>query len=182
MSEDLDVELHEPKRHRWEDALEAFLAAGFRPGNLIPHEWFYAALGIKQPTKDMPYGEGKRLELCQFPEMISLRKALLTGHEICLRPVIGKGYVWLLPGEQAERCTEDLIKDVRKRLERGMQEVSHVDKNALTLAEKSQQRNLMNHIASMRSSNHGMIRHGRKLLRQARLHQEPEQGDQTKTA
>lgn len=136
---------------QWRAALEAFLAAGFRPGDVIPHEWFYNALGVEMPAADTSKSLADRLELQYLSGLTPLRRALLEDYQIDLQTARTVGYEWVKPAEQAPRAACDFDEAIRKVCRSHGRRAACVDYAALTSQERQQQADHLNHIARMRS-------------------------------
>jgi hypothetical protein len=164
------------EKRPWELAVESFLAEQFRAGQVIPHAWFYSALGIEVPTKKMAAGDAEKLKLQYASQFELVRRALLEDHSICLKSKFSKGYEWVLPVEQADRGVRDMHKAVARDLARGLAEARHVNTSALSHAEQRRQRDLARHAADIADMMKGPRKAILRELRAARLHkpEEPE--------
>jgi hypothetical protein len=123
-------ELH--KHPPWRHALELFHAAGFAPGDVVPHDWFREAFALAEPEASTSMTWQKFQELHQKLDLQfvanfeALRSELLTEHQLDLVNVRGQGYRIMPASEQVERALEDLQEYLRKVFRKAGARVVHV--------------------------------------------------------
>jgi hypothetical protein len=125
---DFAVGLYPP----WREALKLFLAAGFSPGALIPHQWFYEAFGLEMPHGKMLVEEADRLRLLYLAQFTAFRQALLTEHQIDLASKPGAGYEVIPAADQSALAWEEGRREVGAALRRMHQRIRCVDLAQLT--------------------------------------------------
>src|SRR5262245_40026991 len=104
-----------------------FIREGHKPGEVVPLSWFYNAFDLEKPHDKMPYKEAKRIELKKATLMEELYRTLLEEYNILLKSVPAQGYLWVLPGEQADTAAVDMMKTLGKYARRGELEARHVN-------------------------------------------------------
>lgn len=100
----------------WRQAVREFLEAGFKAGDMVPHEWLESRFGM------LPLAESQKLTAEQFrarqfewlSNVESFKQELLTEHQICLQSVHGKGYRWVPPHEQTDYAVKEFERSARK--------------------------------------------------------------------
>lgn len=143
----------------WKEALRLFLAEPFRPGDIIPHRWFWNAFGLEEPKPDWRYDRGEKARLDYVAQLDPLRKALLMDHRIDLRSEPGEGYLWVEPGEQTSKAVTDGRKELNKAFRRYGSRLLHVQSEMLTDAQKLENAQELARLAMQTS----MVRQARRL-------------------
>ena len=122
----------------WRAAVEAFLSAGFQPGDVIEHEWFWKAFGLKRPPDDTPLGVAQR-EMWKFLKQFEpFCTALLCEHKILLVNERSVGYRFVPAGEQTQEAYEEGVREVRKAIRKMGLRITHIDLTALTDQQRRQ--------------------------------------------
>lgn len=134
----------------WRLAVDQFLAAGFQAGDVIPHAWFYEALGIPEPKPNTPYGVAEKIELQYMGGMVRVRNALEQDHQVYLNNVKGRGYQWVPPGEQTAVAMEKWQEEVKAATRRVSRSVVNVDHAALTQEQVKENHEAMAKLASFK--------------------------------
>jgi hypothetical protein len=111
----------------WREAVKAFIAADYQPGDVVTHQWLYAHFGLEMPDDDMRHGKAKRLRLKRLSQFTNFEEALLKEHQIALRPRTGQGYEIVRATEQTAWAFADGIKTVRKSLTKMADRLLNVD-------------------------------------------------------
>lgn len=117
----------------WKQAVEDFLSAGFKPGDVIPHEWLAQHFGMP------PLAETSRLTAAQFQDrqfawlanMEALKSELLEVHQIFLLSVQGEGWRWIPPHEQTKVAMKRFEREARKVFRQAGNRLSNVQQDAL---------------------------------------------------
>ena len=100
----------------WKQAVREFLDAGFKSGDMVPHEWLESRFGM------LPLAESQKLTAEQFrsrqfewlANIEAFKQELLAEHQICLQSVHGKGYRWVPPHEQTDYAVKEFERSARK--------------------------------------------------------------------
>ena len=116
----------------WEHAASTFLLAGFQPGDVIPHEWFWTAFGLQQPTGSMALADAEPLKLRHLTCMDRLRSILLESNQIALEAKPGIGYRWIVPAQQTRTARDDFQHDIRRITRNFARTLVNVNHDALT--------------------------------------------------
>lgn len=98
----------------WRDAVEEFMSAGFQPGEIILHEWFYQQFGICKPEDCSDYKTAIRARLEYVAAIEGLKRELLEEYQVAIKAARGKGYEIVPPEEQTEWAEDNLKQDLRK--------------------------------------------------------------------
>lgn len=122
----------------WRVALPKFLAAGFSPGDLIKHEWFFEALGIVQPKDCTEAQTALKSQLVYCREVSELRRELLEEHQIALRNVLGEGYEIVHPHEQTAWAEERVKAELGKAARTARARLTNVQFDQLTDTQKKE--------------------------------------------
>ena len=118
----------------WDELLRE-LHDTFRPGELIPHEWFYEKFNIEdiKLAKNQIYDPAdfaKKLQEQDF-ELFALtdifRRDLLRRYNICLQNVYSKGYTIVPTTEQVHYGFDQALLGIRKSLRNAKEIMTHVD-------------------------------------------------------
>lgn len=86
----------------WKSAVEKFLRQGFSDGEILTHDWLFAALLLRKPDNETPYQDAKRTEILFLQRFQKFQRHLLEEHQIDLVSVTGVGYRITPPQEQTE--------------------------------------------------------------------------------
>lgn len=116
----------------WKEAVRSFLDQNFPPGEVVPHEWFWTAMGMEKPPDDMPLKEGERQKLLFLTQFSPFRLYLLTEHRIDLAAKPGMGYYVVPPGEQTPLAYEEGVAELREALKKMGRRLINVEHAALT--------------------------------------------------
>ena len=87
-------------------AVEDFLAAKPRAGDLISHEWLDEHLGLDK--------DARHYSIDKMHRVGAFRKMLLTVYQIDTKSMIGQGYYVISPKDQTEIALADTITHIRK--------------------------------------------------------------------
>ena len=118
----------------WDELLRE-LHDTFRPGELIPHEWFFDRFHIEdiRLSKNQIYDPGdfaKKLQEQSF-ELFALinifRLDLLRRYNICLQNVYSKGYTIVPATEQVRYGYDQALSGIRKSLRNAKEIMTNVD-------------------------------------------------------
>jgi hypothetical protein len=110
----------------WRAAVAEIRASGFKDGDIIEHDFLYAALGLDKPAEDTPWKKAQRINLLYMDAVIDIRDYFICEYDTMLASVHGKGYMVVPPGEQTSVSMLEVHDKIRKALQRGATNVSHV--------------------------------------------------------
>ena len=116
----------------WRAALESFLRQGWKCGEVIPHEWFWEAFGMKKPLADTPLALAEREKYKFLKQFEPLRFALLKEHKIYLFNEFSVGYRIVPPSDQTRTAYAEGVREVRKAMRKMAAGITFIDLGALT--------------------------------------------------
>lgn len=116
----------------WKQALKEFIAAGFAPGETVPHEWFIERFGLASLPEKVTVKEYQDRQFKLLQSMDSLRTALLEQHCIALENVTGVGYRIVPPAEQTGAAMAKLKRDMRLSMRKAANTLQYTKTAALT--------------------------------------------------
>jgi len=105
-------------------AVQDFMAAKPRAGDLISHEWLDEHLSLNKDSRHYSIDKMHRVG--------AFRKTLLTVYQIDTKSIIGQGYYVIAPKEQTEVALDDTINSIRKASLSGLSRCVNVRINELT--------------------------------------------------
>ena len=117
-------------------AIDAFLKAGFKEGDVIPHAWFYQAFDLEEPTPGMSNGKAQSLELKRLTRQAKFEDVILRQHKICLESVPGVGYKIIPPRGQAKHGYTKAVDGIQKAIREGAAIAVNVDTSKLSSDER----------------------------------------------
>jgi hypothetical protein len=120
----------------WRAALEKFAEAGFEPGEIIPHEWFYEAFEVTKPGPEHSYPQGEKLKMQCMAQMAEFRVALEEEQKVYLKSVMSKGYQWVPPSLQTETGYQQGRREMRNAMKKMASTVLNVDVTKLTMEQR----------------------------------------------
>ena len=142
-----DLKLHPA----WKEAVKRFREEDFPPGTIVPHEWFYEALGMENPaniTDDVAVHE--KLQLEYMKAIMELRSTLLEEDLIDLQNKFGHGYTYVLVEEQTSRAMKDMTDDLRKSMRMTMKRLTFIRRDELTAPQAQENTDGQAHLARFR--------------------------------
>lgn len=146
-TEDLLLDL--PAYPAWREALKQWPTSGYTWGDIVPHEWFYAAFGLKLVTDDMTVKEAQTIELKRLSMFEPFREALLTDHRMYLDSVPGIGYEIVTPAEQSRRAHSSAMRTISNEMRKYRQRLISVNIAALSDSERRENADLLARQASL---------------------------------
>ncbi len=118
----------------WKQAVQDFLQAGFKPGDVISHAWLAEHFGL--PMMDdaarLTAGEYRDRQFLWLAHIEAVKTELLQQHQILLRSVFGEGYRWVPPGEQTGVAVEEFEREARRAYRKAGQRLTHLRAGELT--------------------------------------------------
>ncbi len=128
---------------RWKEALKLFHAAGFKPGDVVTHEWLYDAFAVDRPGPTTPYADAQKATLAYLGQFKPFQDSLLSDCNIDLATVPGVGYKITPPAEQTGDAYRDGMNDIRKGMRKMGRRLVHVDTTALTDEQRRENANAL---------------------------------------
>lgn len=124
----------------WKQAVQDFLAAGFKPGDVIPHSWLAEHFGLPMldDAATMTPGEYRERQFLWLAHVEAVKSELLERHQIMLRSVYGAGYRWVPPGEQTGATVEEFERDARRAYRKAGARLLHVRADELTDSQRQE--------------------------------------------
>lgn len=118
----------------WKQAIRDFIAADFKPGDVVSHAWLEAHFGME------PINGDQRLTLAEFQErqfewlknMDAFRAELLEKHQVFLSNVHGEGYRIVPPAEQTALAQDKFEAEAKKAYRRAAVTLRNVRLSELT--------------------------------------------------
>lgn len=123
---------------RWRQAVIDFFAAGFKPGDVISHDWLEEHFGLD------PIEDGQALTIQAHRErqfkwlqaMEAFKTELLERYRVCLVSVFGEGYRVVPPGQQTELATEKFEAEAKRAYRKAAMRLKYVKVEELTEAQR----------------------------------------------
>lgn len=134
----------------WKLAVDQFIAAGFKAGDVIEHAWFYEALGVPMPKPTTPRAEAEKIDWHYCRGMSRVMKALLEDHQIFLYNVRGKGYQWVPPSEQTAVSLRDWEQELKSATREAGRRFLNVAHEALTDGQRKENSEALAKLASFK--------------------------------
>lgn len=110
----------------WRAAVAEIRASDFKDGDVIEHDFLYKALGLEAPNENTPWKKAKKTQLSYMEAVIAIRDHFICEHDIMLTSVQGRGYMIVPPIEQTSISMVEVHDKIRKALQRGATNISHV--------------------------------------------------------
>jgi len=135
----------------WRQAEVQLLAQGLTYGSLVTDEQLKMLLGIPEPKT---VADVTRIQLLFMSQREALRESLLENHQMMLRRTEGIGYTVVPPEQQTRIALEDRTREVKRALSKLAREVSHVQQEQLTDAQRKENADAIAKVGSLS----GMVR------------------------
>jgi len=135
----------------WADAVDAFMLEAFKPGDIVPHSWFFDSLGIEQPLPSMLAQRSDALRLKFVTAFGRFRDHLLVTHNVALRSRIGVGYEVVPPAQQAHIAKRVLDDDIASSFRKALMWSTYVDTSGMTQQERNERVHIQANIASLQA-------------------------------
>lgn len=112
----------------WRQAVEDFLAAGFKPGDVIPHHWLAEHFGmpVLHDASTLSVTEFQDRQFTWLANIEALKCELLEQHQIYLASVFGKGWRWVAPYEQTGLAVRNFEGEARKAYRKAGKRLTHL--------------------------------------------------------
>lgn len=120
----------------WKEALELFRAemdrGAFKYDTIVPHDWFYTAFSITQPSDDMPWEQAKKTQLEYMAQFVRFREAVQLEDLLYLDAERSIGYRIVAPSDQTQKAMERASNDMKKVLTQAARAVGNIRTQELT--------------------------------------------------
>lgn len=140
----------------WRQAEKDLLNNGLTYGSIIEQEWLDCAFGIQPPQTISQY---QRNELIRLRQMQDLAASLLENHKMLLTPVRGIGHTVAHPAQQTQLALNKRGKEVRAALAKMARELSHINGNLLTDAQRTENTDALAKLGQLRSITRKKLRY-----------------------
>lgn len=115
----------------WKNAVVAIASDRFQYGDLITHDEMDSLIDVVKPAGQVNAKKWQEYQVKRMSSIESLKKDLLTQHNICLASDRGKGYLILQPKDQTKFAVSESDKEIRKSLSIAKRRLLNVDHQAL---------------------------------------------------
>jgi hypothetical protein len=104
----------------WRQAIRDFLAAGFEPGDVVPHDWLEAHFGMEAVDSEqaMTLAEFQGRQFVWLKNMDAFRTELLEKHQVFLSNVHAEGYRIVPPVEQTALAQDKFETEAKRAYRR----------------------------------------------------------------
>lgn len=118
----------------WKQAVQDFLAAGFNPGDVVPHAWLAEHFGMPLLTdaSTLSVAEFQERQFTWLANIEALKSELLEVHQIFLVSVFGQGWRWVPPHEQTSTAVKRFEHEAKRAYRKAGNRLMHVRLAELT--------------------------------------------------
>ena len=118
----------------WKQAVADFLAAGFAPGDVIPHAWLAAHFGmpVLNDASTLSVAEFQDRQFTWLANIEALKSELLEAHQIYLSSVHGKGWQWVPPQAQTNAAVKRFEHEAKRAYRKAGHGLMHLRVAELT--------------------------------------------------
>lgn len=151
--------MDEPKLlPEWRQAVKDYLAAGFKPGDVISRSWFERHFDMPELDSDQPLtvSEFQDRQFKWLQNIEAFRAELLEEHQICLANVHGTGYRVVPPGEQTGLAQDKFESEARKAYKRAAKTLRHVRMSELTDDQRKENMDAVAKLSMLRGMHKGL--------------------------
>lgn len=120
----------------WKEALERFRAANFQYGDIITHEWLYAAFGMDMNEPHTPWHVASKTQIEFMANMEKFREAVQVEELLYLENERSQGYRVCPPSEQTQRAMRRASDRMEKLLKQTAKIVGNIRSQELTDIER----------------------------------------------
>lgn len=119
-----EVTLYPP----WKQALQDFLGAGFKPGDVVPHAWLAEHFGMPLLTdaSTLSVAEFQERQFTWLANIEALKSELLEVHQIFLVSVFGQGWRWVPPQEQTGTAVKRFEHEAKRAYRKAGNRLIHI--------------------------------------------------------
>jgi hypothetical protein len=124
----------------WKQAVEDFMSAGFKPGDLIPHAWLAEHFGLPMldDAATLTLSEYRDRQFVWLAHVEAVKSELLEQHQIFLKSVFGEGYRWVPPNEQTSIAVNTFEREAKRAYRKAGMRLTHVRVAELTDAQRQE--------------------------------------------
>jgi hypothetical protein len=144
----------------WREGLRRFIVAGFEPGVMILHTWFFAAFDIEEPNADTPFGSAEKAKLAYLGAIERLKAELLATHQIALDSVPGRGYQVVPAGEQTAWAEKEGVAELKTALRKMAGRMTCVDLDKLSSDQRAENADALARLSFLAGAVKQVKKHG----------------------
>ena len=100
----------------WKHAVAELFSGKFAFGDVVSHEELQAVLGLPKPRGKIEVEQYESWRLSLLSQVDALTDYLLEEKNICLRSVIGEGYMLVKPEDQTAFAVKQGQKGLRRQI------------------------------------------------------------------
>jgi hypothetical protein len=143
----------------WKQAVQDFLATGFKQGDVVTHAWLEQHFGMDSLDDDKPLlpAAYSDRQFTWLRNIESFRAELLEKHQIYLSSVHGEGYRVVPPREQTALAQEKFERDAKKAFRRTANTLKNVKLSELNEAERKENLDAVARLAMLRGMHKSAI-------------------------
>lgn len=136
----------------WRQAVQDFLAASFKEGDIVQHAWLETHFGMEPLREDQPLlpAEWSARQFEWLRNIEAFRTELLENHQIFLSSVYGEGYRLVPPREQTALAQDRFERDARRSFRKVATTLKHVRVGELSESERKENLDAIARIAMLR--------------------------------
>lgn len=136
----------------WRQAVQDFLAAGFKEGDIVSHAWLEEHFGMQKLDEDKPLlpADWSARQFEWLRNIEAFRAELLEEHQVFLSSVYGEGYRLVPPREQTALAQEKFERDAKRSYRKAANTLKHVRFDQLTESERKENLDAIARIAMLR--------------------------------
>ena len=118
----------------WKQAVQDFLDAGFKPGDVVPHAWLAQHFGMPVlcDASTLSVAEFQERQFTWLANIEALKSELLEVHQIFLVSVFGQGWRWVPPQEQTGTAVKRFEHEARRAYKKAGRGLMHLRLEELT--------------------------------------------------
>ena len=136
----------------WKQAIEDFLSTGFKPDDIITHEWLRDHFGLDEVDGDTPKRKADVVQIAYMANLKEFRDVLLAEHKILLVSEPRIGYRYVPSNQQAGLSEQHMHKQLKKALDQGVSRIVHTNLYLLTDEQKKEHSDSLARTASLSSA------------------------------
>lgn len=112
----------------WKQAVQDFLGAGFKPGDVVPHAWLAQHFGmpVLSDASTLSVAEFQDRQFTWLANIEALKAELLEVHQIFLVSVFGQGWRWVPPHEQTNTAVKRFEHEAKRAYRKAGNRLMHV--------------------------------------------------------
>lgn len=144
----------------WKQAVRDFLAAGFKPGDMVPHDWLqeHFDMGGLSDGASLTLQEYRDRQFKWLQSVEAFKAELLEDHQIYLASVYGEGYRWVPPREQTGLAMEKFEREAKRVFRQAALRLKHVRAGELTDDQRRQNIDAIGKMSAIRGMTRKALR------------------------